>query len=289
MGPAGELYYADRLLEPEGMTEDKMFTFPNDTTGLDIKGSTPRDGSVIVTKEGKVAIGVTDGKYCITKGFEDTDVTVTEDVENCTFPKITYTNGIMASENKCITKGNTCMINTDGIMVTVQVNENQTEDFYVLADDDNKLTLILNRNLGENVAWYEDAHDDSYGPITALAYLPSQTNTWTNLPDMVISTFEDDTNTRKTLAQSFTMYARLPKYREIYEINYAGYFENYPWLYINLSGTGGNGSGYWTSSANSSLTTARAFAVGANGILSEQRVTDDYYFFGVRPVIELSK
>ena len=25
---AGELYYADRLLEPEGMTEDKMFTFP---------------------------------------------------------------------------------------------------------------------------------------------------------------------------------------------------------------------------------------------------------------------
>ena len=56
---AGELYYADRLLEPEGMTEDKMFTFPNDTTGLDLKGSKPSSGSVIVIKEGKVAIGVT--------------------------------------------------------------------------------------------------------------------------------------------------------------------------------------------------------------------------------------
>ena len=44
---AGELYYADRLLEPEGMTEDKTFTFPSDAAGLDIKGNKPSGGSVL--------------------------------------------------------------------------------------------------------------------------------------------------------------------------------------------------------------------------------------------------
>ena len=284
---AGELYYADRLLEPEGMTEDKTFTFPSDTTGLDIKGSKPSSGSVIVTKEGKVAIGVTDGKYCVTKGFENADVTITEDIENCKFPKIIYTNGIMSSENKCITKGNTCILNTDGIMVTVQVNENQTEDFYVLADDGNKATLILNRNLGDNVAWCASAEDNSCGPITVVTYLQSQTSTWTNLPEMIISEFEYTNNTPKTLSQSFTMYARLPKYSELYAINNSHYLANTPWLYTNLYTTGDDSTeGYWTSTAN--YFTDGAHYVDYNGAVYSSSVNDDSSI-GVRQVIELSK
>ena len=31
---AGELYYTNMLLEPAGMTSDKMFTFPNNIEGL---------------------------------------------------------------------------------------------------------------------------------------------------------------------------------------------------------------------------------------------------------------
>ena len=85
---AGELYYADKLLEPEGMTEDKMFAFPK-AEGLEVKGTKPSDGTVIVTTEGKVAIGITDGKYCVTKGYEDSDVMITEDIENCKFPTLT--------------------------------------------------------------------------------------------------------------------------------------------------------------------------------------------------------
>ena len=261
---AGELYYADRLLEPEGMTEDKMFTFPSDTIGLDIKGSKPSSGSVIVTKEGKVAIGVTDGKYCVTKGYEDSGVTITEDVENCDFPKITYANGIMSSENNCIQVGNTCSVDDikSGLLVNVKVNAETTEKFYVLADYGDKVTLILDRNLGDNVAWYANAHDNSYGPITALTALQDRTSTWTNLSEITISTFEYDDREDVVLGNNkiFTMYARLPKYSEIKAINNSYDLSSTPWLYINLYGTGddatdSNGfhkTGYWTSTAYSS-------------------------------------
>ena len=287
MGQAGELYYADRLLEPEVMTEDKMFTFPSDTTGLDIKGSTPRDGSVIVTKEGKVAIGVTDGKYCVTKGFEDTDVTVTEDAENCKNPE--EPEPIMTSENSCIRAGNTCSTDDikSGIMVNVKVNTETTETFYVLADDENKVTLILNRNSGDDVAWYADAEDNSYGPITALTYLQTQTSAWKNLPEMTINTFEDAYDNIKTLTQSFTTFARLPKDSEIDTIGTNNDGTIPTWLYINLANTGGNSGGYWTSTAHSSNSNY-AFRVDNNGNVLRSRV---YYDNGngVRPVIELYK
>ena len=282
---AGELYYADRLLESEGMTEDKMFTFPNDTIGLDIKGSKPTSGSVIVTIEGEVAIGVTDGKYCITKGFEDSDVTVTEDVVNC---RAMYTNGIMISENNCIMKSETCLNIDEGIEVIVQVNNEQTEKFYVLADNGIKLTLLLNRNLGDDVQWYEDEQNNSYGPITALTYLQSQTSTWTNLPEIIVDSFGSDDGREDVPLkdnQLFTMYARLPKYNEIEAINNSGRLTATPWLYRNLYRTGNDSTyGYWTSAAYPNSTHARYIDWG--GVIGYTAVDGTV---GVRPVIELSK
>ena len=320
---AGELYYADRLLEPEGMTEDKMFTFPSDTTGLDIKGSKPRDGSVIVTTEGKVAIGVTDGKYCITKGYEDTDVTITEDVETCSNPEIptlsklattgtfSKVDGTDVSE---ITEVNECATDTTegacapGTAFAIKVNENITHRFYVLEDYGNKVTLILDRNLGDDVAWASkaDYNDDNYGeygknnkgPITALTYLQRQTSTWTNLLEMTISTFDyDDEREDVELGNNkvFKMYARLPKYSETYAINNSITLTNTPWLYINLYNTGddtadSNGNkkyGYWTSAAASSRF-SDARCVHYNGFVNGYQV-NNAIVYGVRPVIELSK
>ena len=306
---AGELYYADRLLEPDGMTEDKMFTFPNEVAGLDIEGSKPKDGSVIVTTEGKVAIGVTNGKYCITKGFEDTDVTVTEEVENCKNPEEPKPI-IMTSENSCIQAGNTCSADDikSGIVVNVKVNNEQTEDFYVLADDEDKVILILNRNLGDNVEW--NADDDmfyGYGPTTALTHLKSQTSTWTNLPEMTISTYEQEyagniTEVALDNNQTFTTYARLPKYSELYAINNSTSLFDASWLYKNLYGTGddqdSNGHyrhGYWTPTANSddpsyTINSVNFGGYNNDGYYSELTfVSSKDNLTGVRPVIELSK
>ena len=77
---AGELYYAEQLLEPNGMTEDVTITLPDTTKKLQIKGEVP-DGSILITTEGKVAIAVHNNRYCITKGIEDKDITVTENIQ----------------------------------------------------------------------------------------------------------------------------------------------------------------------------------------------------------------
>ncbi len=49
---AGELYYTNKLLEPNGVTEDFSFSFP-EADGLDIKGTKPTSGSMKINKKRK--------------------------------------------------------------------------------------------------------------------------------------------------------------------------------------------------------------------------------------------
>ena len=81
---AGELYFAERQLDLSGMSSDEVFDL-SQTKELQIKGEKP-EGKVAVNTEGKTALAITNGRYCITKGYNDNDVTVTEDVENCNLP-----------------------------------------------------------------------------------------------------------------------------------------------------------------------------------------------------------
>ena len=80
---AGELFYTDSLLENAGLAQETTFTFPNNIEGLEFKGSKPSKGSMTVRKDGKVSMAISNGKYCVTKGFDDEDVTISDDIENC--------------------------------------------------------------------------------------------------------------------------------------------------------------------------------------------------------------
>ena len=73
---AGELYYAERQLEPNGMLEDVTFNLPDTTKTLQLKGEVPT-GTIVITKEGDIAIAVHNNRYCVTKGLDDNDVTIT--------------------------------------------------------------------------------------------------------------------------------------------------------------------------------------------------------------------
>ena len=137
-----------------------------------------------------------------------------------------------------------------------------------------------------DVAWYAEDLDNSYGPITALTALQERTSKWKNLPQMTIDEFEDNNGTVKTLSNSFTMHARLPKYSEIKIMENGGTMPT--WLHINLNGRGDNNvNGYWTSTASSS-DSERACFVSYNGAISAGNVYIDS-LYGVRPVIELYK
>ena len=101
---------------------------------------------------------------------------------------ITVTEYILTSTNKCIHNNTIC---ENGTRVAVQVNDTENYEFYVIDDTGSELTLIMNKNLGENIAWiskkdYEATGGTNYGsydkgPLTALRVLKKRTDNWTNI------------------------------------------------------------------------------------------------------------
>lgn len=108
------------------------------------------------------------------------------------------TSAEVPSKPACLIDGTVC---APGTPVAIKVNSTDIYNFYVMSESGNKVTLIMDRNLGDKVAWvtendYLDAggsKTDFYtgeyggpgntnlGPITALNYLNIQTETWTNI------------------------------------------------------------------------------------------------------------
>jgi len=286
---AGELYFAERQLEPNGMEEDVTIDLPDNTNTLGLKGEVP-EGSIVISKEGKTAIAVTNGRYCITKGFDDTDVTVTEDYEECKNPGEPEPEPIMTSENVCVTSG-TCSqadINA-GILVNVKVNNTQNYDFYVIADNGTELTLLMSENLGDNIEWYADDDDNSQGPTTALAELALRTNDWTNIPEKTytISGLGEDETTRRYEDKTVTGRARLITYAEVNNVKIANNNNIPSWMLENLYGTGNNNTyGYWTSTADA---TSSSCAWRIHGLGDWSIDATDPTYYGIRPVITISK
>ena len=60
------------------MKANKEFEFPNNIEGLQIKSKLPSKGKMIINTNGEIAVSLSNGRYTVTKGFEDTDVTITE-------------------------------------------------------------------------------------------------------------------------------------------------------------------------------------------------------------------
>ena len=96
-------------------------------------------------------------------------------------PIISSLNG-SSTDFGCIDNETTCSV---GSNIEVRVNNNTTYNFYILDDDGTKLTLILDRNLGETTSWNnynsdEETMSEAYskGPINALTELNLRTIGW---------------------------------------------------------------------------------------------------------------
>ena len=281
---AGELFYTDQLLENAGLMLDKTFNFPDDIDGLEFKGSKPSKGYMTVNSKGQVSMEITNGKYCVTKGFEDEDVQIKEDDGNCglssggntsnkllelaTEKEFTKADGSAYDEPlvtipECATSG----VCEPGTAFAIKVNDTETYKFYVLSDTGKEVTLIMDRNLGESVEWIntEDYGDSTVkndkGPLTALRVLKDRTSGWTNIPEYSYTlkndkTPEDGEYTYSDITGDLVtaVRARLPKFSELNAsmiVDVYGVPSILPsWLYDNLYSTGDtNGHDYWTSTA----------------------------------------
>ena len=143
--------------------------------------------------------------------------------------------------------------------------------FYVLEDNGDSVSLIMNENIGDNVKWDESGSNE-YGPRTALAYLEEQTSSW--IVEATLPTGQQIAD-----AVGNTSWTSGGKYISI---------SSAPWLYDNLDGEDStNLYGYWTSTPNSS-DSRYAWSVLYNGYLISYHIVD-HTIYGVRPVITVSK
>ena len=151
-----------------------------------------------------------------------------------------------------------------------RVGDGTIRTFYVLEDNGDSVSLIMNENIGDLVLWNSSGNNEEE-PVTALAYLESQTSSWTvdvSLPagqqiaDAVGNTSWTSGGDDISLSSA-------------------------PWLYDNLDGDDSTNSyGYWTSTPHSS-DSYTAWRVRYDGSLSNNFVDD--LIIGVRPVITVSK
>lgn len=232
----------------------------------------------------------------------------------------------ISSVASCAKDGTTC---SPGTEFAIKVNDKETYKFYVISDTNNKVTMIMDRNLGETVAWISvddyvkastentncegDACNDK-GPITALNYLNDQTSNWTNIP--LITNYIYDNNLNGTTnaygyqkleiingvtiltnqdgteinTLSRTSRTRILSAKDTNEIVNANNKTMPIWMYTNLSD-----SNTETASFGYWLLTThpsvfyRARDVRFNGYAGYDTIIFDDRSRGIRPVIELSK
>ena len=306
---AGEMYYAEKLLDPNGMTEEVTFTFTDGAVsplGLNIKGSLPKSGKLVVTTDGKTAIAISNGTYCITKGYEESKITITDEFESCDLPtgtspvktlsELAKTNDFATTVNACTTSG-TC---EPGTQFAIEVAPGEVKNFYVISDVDNTVTLIMDRNVDqETVKWITEEDyltsggiedewsyisavtgNNNKGPITALNYLESKTSSWTNIPSKTY-TVTDDGGANKYSLTRINARARMLTKTEVDVL-----IEGNNWLYGNLSEI--TSTGYWLSTASESDDWG-AWFVDYCGIVVDNNGVPYGIANGVRPVIEISK
>jgi len=83
---AGELYYRNKEINREPLI-DTTFVFPN-ATGLEINGDVPKSGKMVITSDGSIKLAISNGKYCARKDYDDSKVSVNEDINNCTLESV---------------------------------------------------------------------------------------------------------------------------------------------------------------------------------------------------------
>ena len=179
----------------------------------------------------------------------------------------------------------------------IQVNDSDTYKFYVINDNGEEVTMIMDRNLGSQVEWisntdygceYAWQSINDKGPITALKELKTRTSTWINIPERVY-TYSDDGGGNKYENFTEISRARILRYEEAKNLISIGNGIMPKWLSINLSveNTYDKPYGYWTTGADKSQS-GTAYVVYHNNWLTNAPI---YYNIenGIRPVITIKK
>lgn len=324
-------------IHPEFTIPDNVVLEIGDTSLNLMEGVTATDNSdssgtsVNITTKSNISFGIP-GEYIITyiatdsSGNKVTKKRVVEIIELektlaglATTGTFAYGYGmdVMINEvDECAKKGQICTNGTNGTQPTafaIKVNSNQTYKFYVMSDNGEKVTLIMDRNvypdgntIEGDVAWIS-ANDygekdgcgwiscNNKGPLTSLLALKERTSDWTYIPKFTY-VLENDAdglggnNTYPNITNELVtdVRARLPRLNELNALGCTT--TTCPWWLIeNLNGTGDdNTGGYRTSTVRTNGNNNSAWYVDSFGKVDKYSAIWNANH-GIRPVITLSK
>ena len=108
---SAKLYYMEGLLD-----ESKSLS-GNLIDKINVSGRKPDSGTVYINNKGEIALSVVYDKVCFTKNYEDTDLTESDDIENCivTVPRELYKDTVLNGADPELKDNLVAVtINTDG-------------------------------------------------------------------------------------------------------------------------------------------------------------------------------
>lgn len=84
--------------------------------------------------------------------------------------------------NNCIKKGNVCTADEifSGVVVPVEVAKNKSYKFYVIENDENTMTLIMDKNTTKEIEWQFEGINMK-GPASAQYEIQKETTNWKNI------------------------------------------------------------------------------------------------------------
>ncbi len=271
-----------------GVTTDKESLY---TYELTVEATSENNNNLMYSFNGEEF--TTSNKYYFTTGGEIEvkikDKNGNEDKTKTTLTiesgiKIVIPNGIKASPNKCILKGK-CNNGTD---VYVKVNNSEINKFYVINDTGNKLSLIMNKNLSTESAWFDENEwykitTNAYGPLIALDTLKNETSNWSNIPNMNYVLNDDGGDDAYSSTTISNVKTRLISLTEVNNVGCTSSDKCPKWLYENLD----KNKSYWTSAAsNKIILNLYAWTIDYNGNQKDVHIINKK---GIRPVIDINK
>lgn len=154
--------------------------------------------------------------------------------------------------------------------------------FFMLEENEDSVSLLMNQNLGSTVGWCDRAavcqtdgvYDNTKGPITAMEALVNRTENWLSINGGRLSSSQ----------------ISLPTFNQIYNVNNSDVFGPHKWIYDYLKGTSNsvpNVAGYWTSSAENAEE-KQAWVVRNENYIGDFGIYVSVSY-GIRPVITIPK
>ena len=299
---SAKLYYIEGLLD-----ESKSLS-GNLIDKINVSGRKPNSGKLYINSKGETALAVVYDKVCFMKNYSETDLTESDDIENCTISSDTkkytvYSNGTVIYYNpetntKCSESEATLNVSENGMNGMPTGVKTGCMKWYTFNDSNG--SKIVNMILDHNTTMNVNYDGTSVGLINAdIAQLKNDTSSWNNTLNVKLisaneiakitgnTNFNSDVSTwlnGRFFFETNTWDAPNPS------------IGTYKWLYDNITDCinyeckdGKNvvdSFGYVTSSLVKDASSS-VWVVRASGTLNG----DDsvHSTFGIRPVITVSK